>query len=98
MNKEILHTIVSKLGIEGLGEEEQIKLINSLEEEILSKVNIAIIEALNEADQQQLLNLANEGDEKALNQFLESHISNFKSFVASIARTTITDYLASRNK
>jgi hypothetical protein len=86
---EIRQLIVSTLGIENSSLEEQNSIIADLEEEILTKINVAIIERLDDERRQKLLDLANQGDEEILRSFIESQIPDFQYLIEQVSKEVV---------
>jgi hypothetical protein len=85
---------VAKLGIENIPEEEQSQIIEKLEENIARRINIAIVERLNETDREVLASLS---DEQNLEKFVRSKLEDLDTLMKTVAEQTIEEFLRIRD-
>ena len=88
---EMISLIVDKLGLRELKTAEQGVIIRRLEANIASRINIAILERLAEADHAELLRLAETSNE-GLDKFLQTKIPDLDDLMKKVAAEAVAEF------
>lgn len=85
MDKDtIQQNIIQELGLQGLPEETQIKLLTQMTESVLKRITVRVLEQLSEQDQEELDKLQASGDAEKVDQFLKAKIPNYEQMVQEV--------------
>ena len=90
--QELFEIIVERLGLRELNTEQQGEIISRLQNNILSAINLAVLERLSKVERQELLKLADSVGEEQVNQFLRSKIADLDSLMKKIAVETVEEF------
>ena len=88
---EMISLIVDKLGLRELKTAEQGAIIRRLEANIASRINITVLERLNESEHEELLRLA-KTDDAAVDKFLRARIPDLNSLMKKVVDEVITEF------
>lgn len=93
--EEITRNIAESLFLSKFKKTQQEKIISSLTDAILIKINIALWQKLGEADKSELQRILKSGDEEVLN-FINQKIGNFPELVQACAKEVLDDFTLRR--
>ncbi|MCX6712641.1 MAG: hypothetical protein NTY66_00330 [Candidatus Vogelbacteria bacterium] len=86
--------IIEKLNIFGLATEEQDAIIGKLEENIIDRVNLAVLEKLSSADREELNLMASDLERQ---KFISGKIAGLQALVEEISRQTVDEFILLKN-
>lgn len=92
----LFEIIVAQLGLKELSTEQQGEVIAGLQNNILSAVNLAILERLTEAEREELLKLADGASEVEMDKFLRSKITDLDDLMKRTALATVEEFKSLR--
>lgn len=95
---EIITLIIDKLGLRDLSTAEQGEIIRRLEANIASRINIAIIERLPEAEHAELLRVSEGGDQAAIEAFLNPRLPDLDQLIKQVATEAVAEFKALSSK
>lgn len=100
MNKDenLKEKVASFLNISHLTIEEQDKVISGLTENVLSKINIAIIERLSEEEIEELRKISEENNKEKISEYINSKIKDFPNLVNKCIKEEVDRFKEEINK
>ncbi len=90
-------TIKSKVNLEGFTTEEQHEILEKLEENIIIKINLTLLDALKPADRDEFYTLSEKPQNPVLTKFLEDRIPNISAVVRKAADEVIDEFNSLRS-
>lgn len=91
-DKEIRTVIDSRLPLSHLSEQEKEEIVKRLSENVLTKINLTILEKMSEEERAELLRICEiHDDDKALD-FIESKVNNMNNIVKEATDKIISDF------
>ncbi len=95
--KELRKKLVTELGIETLSEDYQNEIVSQMEDNIIQKLYISILEKLTEKERKDfgILTALREGDK--VMAFLKIKIPDFDIFLMQVAKLTIEEFKSIRS-
>ena len=89
---ELLEIIIRELGLRQLSTDEQGKIIRRIEANIASRINITILERLNEIEHEELLRVSETVGDLEVDKFLKSKIPDLDDLAKQVAVETVTEF------
>ncbi len=89
---ELLEIIITHLGLRELATDKQGVVVHRLEKNVASRINIAILERLNEHPHQELLRLAEEASEQEVSNFLHAKIPDLNQLMKKVATGVVEEF------
>lgn len=88
--------MIEKLGLETLSKTDQIRIVQELDNVIMSKTQLAILEVLPEFERLQFMQHINTGNTILASRFLKENIPNLRDLVGEVAERTIKEFMRIR--
>lgn len=91
-DKEIKTVLDSRLRLAHLKGDEKEEIIKRLSENILTKINLAILEKMSEKERAELLRICDGQDDNKVLDFIESKVDNISGIVKEATDKVISDF------
>lgn len=90
--QNLFELIVERLGLKELSTNEQGEIIYGLQSNILSAINLEILERLSEDDREQLMQLVEVGGEPEAEKFIRSKLPDLDEVMKQVAIDTVEEF------